>query len=73
MKLFEDLLKLDIAATGVMRVSRKVIPNSVVALKTALDRKDVSRGIGYYIRESGSAQVYVCWHDKGGGGGGGGG
>lgn len=62
--LFDKLLKAGIAATGVMRVSRKGIPDSVKALKAVLDRKDVPRGVGYYVREPGSPFVYVCWRDS---------
>ena len=33
-------------------------------LKSALSRKDVPRGVGYYIREPDSLYVFVCWRDN---------
>ena len=33
-------------------------------LKSALCRKDVPRGVGYYIREPDSPFVFVCWRDN---------
>ena len=63
-KLFEKLTKEGIAATGVMRVSRKGIPQCVKQLKSALCRSDVPRGVGYYIREPDSPHVFVCWRDN---------
>ena len=62
--LFKELLKVGVVATGTLRVSRKEIPDSVVQMKMALERRDVPRGVGYYIREQESNIVYVCWHDK---------
>lgn len=33
-------------------------------MKAALDKKEVSRGVGYYVRELDSPKVYVCWCDS---------
>lgn len=51
-----------IRATGTVRISRTGVPTSVVALKQALEKK-IERGTGYYIRDSSSDIVYVCWKD----------
>ena len=59
MHLFKELLKVGIVATGILRVSRKEIPDSVVQMKTALERRDIPRGVGYCIREH--EAVHVCW------------
>lgn len=61
--LFKELLKVGVVATGTMHVSRKETPHSMLELKSALDRREVPRGVvGYYIREL--PLVYVCWRDK---------
>ena len=60
--LFEDLRKVDIAATGTVQKNRRGIPTSVKQLHDALSRSDVPRGTGYYIRHEGI--VYVSWRDS---------
>ena len=61
--LFEALLDLEILATGTLRTNWTGIPNSVVAMKRALEKKDVQRGCDYYVCDSSTNIVYVCWKD----------
>lgn len=59
--LFNNLLKLGIAATGTFRINHKEIPKNVLALKNILGVHGITRGTGYYIREQNI--VYTCWRD----------
>ena len=62
--LINDLHDVGIGATGTLRLNRSGIPDAVKKLATALNKKDVARGTGYYIRERGSKLVYCCWKDN---------
>ena len=53
-----------IFATGTLRSTRSGVPTDVKRLITAMKGKKVPRGTGYYIRECGSSDVYVCWKDN---------
>ena len=53
-----------IGATGTLRVTRHGVPEVVRQLVNVLNRKDVPRGTGYYVREAGSPNVYCCWRDN---------
>ena len=57
----EALLDLEILATGTLRTNQTGVPNSVVAMKRALEKKDAQGGSGYYVCDS--SIVYVCWKD----------
>ena len=61
--LFQDLERDGIYATGTLRVNRRGVPKAVTQLKTVLNRSDVVRGTGYYLRED-SKMVYCAWRDK---------
>ncbi len=61
--LLEGLLTLGILATGTFRITRHGIPDDVLALKSALEKKAVTRGTGYYIREVSARIVYCLWKD----------
>ena len=63
-QLFEDLLGWGITATGTLCTNRTSVPNEVKQLKSVLEKRSTLRGSVYYIRESGSQVVYVCWCDK---------
>ena len=63
-QLFEDLLGWGITATGTLCTNRTRVPNEVKQLKSVLEKRSAHRGSGYYIQESGSQVVYVCWRDK---------
>ena len=63
-KLVNDLLKMGICATGTLRLNRVGVPDAVKKLAAALNKKNVTRGTGYYVRERGSRSVYCCWKDK---------
>ena len=60
--LLHSLKERGIGATGTLTTNRRGVPKSVVQLKNALNRSDVPRGTGYYIRDT--DDVYVCWRDK---------
>ena len=62
--LFTHLLEYSITATGTLRTNRRGVPGDVVVLKEALDKRSVTRGTGYYIRDPESSIVYSCWRDK---------
>ena len=62
--LLQALKTVGIGTTGTLRVSRRRVPEAVQTLANVLNRTDVPRGTGYYIRERGSNEVYVCWRDK---------
>ena len=61
--LFEALLALEIRATGTLRTNRIGVPSAVVAVQRALEKKEAKRGNGYYVRDSSTNIVYVCWRD----------
>ena len=61
--LFQALLALEIRATGTLRTNRIGVPSAVVAVKRALEKKEAKRGNGYYVRDSSTNIVYVCWRD----------
>lgn len=50
-----------IGTTGTLKTTRQGLPNKVKTLAQALNRSDIRRGTGYYIRERDSSDVYVCW------------
>ena len=50
-----------IGTTGTLKTTREGLPDKVKTLAQALNRSDVRRGTGYYIRERDSSDVYVCW------------
>lgn len=62
--LFTDLAADGIAATGTLRTNRQGIPADVLQLKNALNKSNVKRGTGYYIRQPRSKLVYTVWKDK---------
>lgn len=62
--LFQELQKLGIFATGTLLTNRRGVPSDVKKLKDALLQRNVPRGTGYYIRDSTSNLVYVCWKDN---------
>ena len=62
--LLQALKTVGIGTTGTLRVSRRGVPEAVQTLANVLNRTDVPRGTGYYIRERGSNEIYVCWRDK---------
>ena len=59
--LLPALKEIGIGATGTLKVSRRGVPVAVQQLAKALNRSDVPRGTGYYIRLRGSSSVYICW------------
>lgn len=61
--LLPALKQLGIGTTGTLKLSRREVPESVQSLAKALNRYDVPRGTGYYIRPQDSNKV-VCWRDK---------
>ena len=63
-ELLKALRERGIGATGTLRVSRRGVPVIVKELVKTLNRKDVPRGTGYYIREAGAKEVYICWKDN---------
>ena len=62
--LFCDLLASGISATGTLRINRQGVPKEVRILKQALERKQVPRGTGFYIRPPNSKTVFVVWKDS---------
>lgn len=63
-RLSEDWLGWGITATGTLRTNTTGVPDKVKQLKSVPEKRSVHRGLGYYIQESGSEVVYVCWCDK---------
>ena len=62
--LFEALSANGIAATGTLRTNRRGVPEDVLHLEKALNKNNVRRGTGHYIRLSNSKIVYVVWKDN---------
>ncbi len=62
--LFSHLVEVVITATGTFRTNRKNIPPEVLGIKSALERKSVCRGTGYYYQPRNSHCVYICWRDN---------
>ena len=62
--LFTDLTADGITATGTLRTNRQGIPADVLQLKKALNKSNVERGTGYYIRPPKSKLVYTVWKDN---------
>ena len=44
-------------------MGRERVPKAVTQLKMVLNRSDVVRGTGYYLRED-SKMIYCAWRDK---------
>ena len=61
--LLEHLLDYGIVATGTLNVSRKNVPSEVVTLKKAVEKRNITRGTGYYFRCPESDITYCVWHD----------
>ena len=61
--LFQNLLDLEIHATGTLRLNRWGVPDSVKELKSSLEAKMFGRGNGFYYRKTNSPLVFVCWKD----------
>lgn len=61
-KLVSDLLDVGICSTGTLHLNRSGVPDAVQKVAAALNKKSVSRGTGYYIRDCRS--VYCCWKDN---------
>ena len=59
--LFTDLTADGITATGILRTNRQGISADVLQLK-ALNKSNVERGTGYYIRPP--KLVYTVWKDN---------
>ena len=62
--LFCDLLAGGISVTGTLRTNRQGVLKEVRILKQALERKQVPRGTGFYIRPPNSKTVFVVWKDS---------
>ena len=63
-ELLKTLKERGIAATGTLRINRRGVPDAVKELVKVVNRRDVPRGAGFYVREPGACEVYVCWKDN---------
>ncbi len=59
----EELLTIGIMATGTSQSTQSGIPDDVIVLTSALEKKAVTRGTGYYIWEGSAQIVYFIWKD----------
>jgi hypothetical protein len=60
--LLHGLKERGIGATGTINTNRRGVPASVKEVQVALNRSDVPRGTGYYVREN--SDGFVCWRDN---------
>ena len=51
-----------LGATGTLNTNRRGVPVSVKQLQQLLNKGNVERGTGYYVRDN--DDVYVCWKDN---------
>ena len=61
--LFLALLDVEIRATGMLQINRTGVPSSVEIVNRVLQKKTIQRETGYYIHNSSTNIVFVCWKD----------
>ena len=61
--LLNDLLELEIVATGTLNVKRIGVPPEIIDIKKIVEKSSIPRGTGYYFRSPLSKVTYCVWHD----------